>query len=94
MTPPPPPPNAKTYTFEFEVEDTGPGIAAHMQQKIFEPFVQADLGLSRKYGGSGLGLSIVSQLVSIMGGNISLRSEVGVGTAFTVRIPLKYTKDR
>ncbi|KAG6359468.1 hypothetical protein INS49_012989 [Diaporthe citri] len=90
----PPPPNAKTYLFEFEVEDTGPGIAEHMQQRVFEPFVQGDLGLSKKYGGTGLGLSICSQLATLMGGNVSLRSTVGVGTTFTVQLPLKYTKEK
>ncbi|KAK4230243.1 putative signal transduction histidine-protein kinase [Podospora fimiseda] len=93
-SPTPPPANAKSFLFEFEVEDTGPGIAPNMQQKIFEPFVQGDLGLSKKYGGTGLGLSICSQLATIMGGNISLRSTVGVGTTFTMQIPLKYVKDR
>lgn len=90
----PPPPNAKTYLFEFEVEDTGPGIAEHMQQRVFEPFVQGDLGLSKKYGGTGLGLSICSQLATLMGGNVSLRSTVGVGTTFIVQLPLKYTKEK
>ncbi|KAL2171314.1 hypothetical protein VTG60DRAFT_3201 [Thermothelomyces hinnuleus] len=93
-SPTPPPPNAKTYLFEFEVEDTGPGIPEHMQQKIFEPFVQGDLGLSKKYGGTGLGLSICSQLATLMGGHISLKSTLGVGTTFTMQIPLKYVKDR
>ncbi|KAI3398426.1 hypothetical protein diail_9246 [Diaporthe ilicicola] len=90
----PPPPNAKAYVFEFEVEDTGPGIADHMQQRVFEPFVQGDLGLSKKYGGTGLGLSICSQLATLMGGSVSLRSTVGVGTTFTVLLPLKYTKEK
>lgn len=90
----PPPPNAKTYLFEFEVEDTGPGIPDHMQQRVFEPFVQGDLGLSKKFGGTGLGLSICSQLATLMGGNVRLKSTVGVGTTFTVQIPLKYTKDK
>lgn len=90
----PPPPNAKAYIFEFEVEDTGPGIAEHMQQRVFEPFVQGDLGLSKKYGGTGLGLSICSQLATLMGGSVSLRSTVGVGTTFTVQLPLKYTKEK
>lgn len=93
-SPTPPPPNAKSYMFEFEVEDTGPGIAEHMQEKIFEPFVQGDLGLSKKFGGTGLGLSICSQLAKLMGGSITLRSVVGVGTTFTMVIPLKYVKDR
>ncbi|KAL2159095.1 hypothetical protein VTH06DRAFT_2854 [Thermothelomyces fergusii] len=93
-SPTPPPPNAKTYLFEFEVEDTGPGIPEHMQEKIFEPFVQGDPGLSKKYGGTGLGLSICSQLATLMGGHITLKSTLGVGTTFTMQIPLKYVKDR
>ncbi|KXX77326.1 Two-component system protein B [Madurella mycetomatis] len=93
-SPTPPPLNTKSFLFEFEVEDTGPGIPEHMQQKIFEPFVQGDLGLSKKYGGTGLGLSICSQLATIMGGSISVRSTVGVGTTFIVQLPLRYIKDR
>ncbi|TLD21515.1 hypothetical protein PspLS_09189 [Pyricularia sp. CBS 133598] len=90
----PPPPGAKAFLFEFEVEDSGPGIPEHMQARVFEPFVQGDLGLSKKYGGTGLGLSICQQLATLMGGNITLRSTVGVGSVFTMRIPLKYVKDR
>lgn len=90
----PPPANAKTYLFEFEVEDTGPGIAEHMQDKIFEPFVQGDPGLSKKFGGTGLGLSICAQLAKLMGGTITLKSVVGSGTTFTMLIPLKYVRDR
>ncbi|KAJ9156133.1 Two-component system protein B [Pleurostoma richardsiae] len=93
-SPTPPPPNAKTYLFEFEVEDSGPGIPEHMQQRVFEPFVQGDLGLSKKFGGTGLGLSICSQLATLMGGTITLKSTLGVGTVFTMQIPLKYVKDR
>ncbi|EHK16290.1 uncharacterized protein TRIVIDRAFT_196099 [Trichoderma virens Gv29-8] len=93
-SPTPPPPNAKPYVFEFEVEDTGPGIPEHMQDKIFEPFVQGDLGLNRKFGGTGLGLSICSQLAKLMGGSVTLKSTVGVGSTFTMHIPLKYVKDR
>ncbi|KAM0333027.1 hypothetical protein ACHAQA_001684 [Verticillium albo-atrum] len=93
-SPTPPPPGAKSYMFEFEVEDTGPGIPENMQQRVFEPFVQGDLGLSKKFGGTGLGLSICHQLATLMGGSISLRSTVGVGTTFTMQIPLKYVRDR
>ncbi|XXH04286.1 hypothetical protein Hte_010700 [Hypoxylon texense] len=93
-SPTPPPPSAKSFLFEFEVEDTGPGIPEHMQQRVFEPFVQGDLGLSKKFGGTGLGLSICQQLANLMGGGITLKSAVGVGTTFTMQIPLKYTKDR
>ncbi|KAL1898837.1 Histidine kinase osmosensor [Sporothrix stenoceras] len=93
-SPTPPPPGAKTFIFEFEVQDTGPGIPQHMQEKVFEPFVQGDLGLSKKFGGTGLGLSICQQLASLMGGTVTLKSTPGVGTVFTMRIPLKYVKDR
>lgn len=52
--PTPPPANARTLIFQFEVEDTGPGIPISMRNRVFEPFVQGDLGLSKKYGGTGL----------------------------------------
>lgn len=90
----PPPVNTKDLSFEFEVEDTGPGIPPEQQKMIFEPFVQGDLGLSKKYGGTGLGLSICAQLAALMGGNISLDSKVGVGSKFTMRLPLRYVTER
>lgn len=90
----PPPLNSKTLVFEFDVEDSGPGIPENQQQKVFEPFVQGDLGLSKKYGGTGLGLSICAQLANLMGGSISLVSREGVGSTFSMRIPLRFTKER
>ena len=90
----PPPADAKSLIFEFEVEDTGPGIPQSQQQKVFEPFMQGDLGLSKKYGGTGLGLSICSQLAGLMKGSISLDSKEGVGSRFTMRIPLLFIKER
>ena len=71
------PPPGVYLIFEFQVADTGPGIAEEMQGKIFEPFVQADLGLSKKFGGTGLGLSICSQLASLMRGTIGVQSTLG-----------------
>lgn len=88
------PPPGKWLHFEFEVEDTGPGIPEHLHDRIFEPFVQGDLGLSKKYGGTGLGLSICSQLAELMKGAISLKSEVGHGSVFTMQMPLKYLTSR
>jgi osomolarity two-component system sensor histidine kinase SLN1 len=85
----PPPANARSLVFEFEVEDNGPGIPPHLQQSIFEPFVQGDISLTKKYGGTGLGLSICTQLSTLLGGTITLKSTVGVGTTFNMRIPLK-----
>ncbi|KAF4556094.1 Histidine kinase-, DNA gyrase B-, and HSP90-like ATPase-like protein 5 [Elsinoe fawcettii] len=88
------PPPGKTFMFEFEVVDTGPGIPEHLHQRIFEPFVQGDLGLSKKYGGTGLGLSICSQLAGLMHGAMSLQSEVGQGSTFMMRIPLRHLLSR
>ncbi|KAF1971569.1 hypothetical protein BU23DRAFT_555750 [Bimuria novae-zelandiae CBS 107.79] len=88
------PPPGRWLAFEFECQDTGPGIPEHLHDKIFEPFVQGDLGLSKKYGGTGLGLSICSQLAGLMKGTISLQSEVGQGSVFTMAIPLKHLTNR
>ncbi|KAF2730730.1 putative histidine kinase HHK5p [Polyplosphaeria fusca] len=88
------PPPGRWLQFEFEVEDTGPGIPANLHDKIFEPFVQGDLGLSKKYGGTGLGLSICSQLAGLMKGTMSLRSELGHGSVFSMAIPLKHLTSR
>jgi signal transduction histidine kinase/DNA-binding response OmpR family regulator len=73
----------------FTVADTGIGIPAEKQKTIFSPFTQADSSTTRKYGGTGLGLSISTHLVSMMGGRISLESEVGKGTQFHFTVRLK-----
>jgi osomolarity two-component system sensor histidine kinase SLN1 len=90
----PPPLNTKFLCFKFEIEDTGPGIPEDQQKKIFEPFVQGDLGLSKKYPGTGLGLSICAQLANLMGGSITLKSTVGVGSTFAMSIPLRFVQER
>src|SRR6201999_348834 len=83
----------KGLMFDFEVEDTGPGIPERLQQDIFKPFVQGDLALSKKHGGVGLGLAICSQLADMMGGEISLKTTVDIGSTFTLSLPLRYTKE-
>lgn len=73
----------------WRVTDTGIGVAPEDQEKIFGYFVQADDEDNRRFGGSGLGLSIVKQLLDKMQGSIALESQKGDGSAFLVRIPLK-----
>ena len=72
---------------EFTVSDTGIGMTPEQQAKLFEEFTQADSSTARQYGGTGLGLAITRKLARMMGGDVTLTSEAGKGSTFTVRLP-------
>ena len=76
-------------TVRLSVRDTGIGIAPQARERIFESFIQADGSTSRKFGGTGLGLTISQQLVRLMGGEIRVASELGVGSEFAFTVPFR-----
>ncbi|HFE39371.1 MAG TPA: PAS domain S-box protein [Gammaproteobacteria bacterium] len=80
--------NTTSSRIVFTVSDTGIGIPRDRQDAIFDSFIQADPSTTRKYGGTGLGLAIVKRFVKLMNGQLSVESDVGTGSQFTVKIPL------
>jgi signal transduction histidine kinase/CheY-like chemotaxis protein len=85
--------NDSTQKIEFVIKDSGIGIGDNDQAKLFSAFTQADSSMARKYGGTGLGLTISLKLIDLMGGKLVFKSTKGVGTEFTYFLPLEVAKD-
>ena len=81
-------------TYQISVRDTGPGISAADQAQIFEEFHQVDNSITKTKSGSGLGLAIARKIIDMHQGTISVESEVGVGSTFTMQLPLQIEVDR
>lgn len=86
--------NEDWVQLEFSVRDTGMGIPAEDQQKLFKPFTQADQTISRRFGGTGLGLSISARLVELLGGQLGMESIPGKGSRFHFTIQCDFTERR
>jgi signal transduction histidine kinase len=76
----------KTEQLVFDVQDTGIGLTAEQQDKLFQAFVQADTSTTREYGGTGLGLVISRRLCQLLGGDVTVTSTPGKGSCFTARV--------
>ncbi|CAN5856176.1 hypothetical protein BH11PSE8_BH11PSE8_31220 [soil metagenome] len=85
---------ARTCRVRLKVRDSGIGMDPATAQRVFDPFVQADSGIGRRYGGTGLGLSVVSLLASLMEGKVAVRSAPGEGSSFSVELRLGVAVDQ
>jgi PAS domain S-box-containing protein len=85
--------NEEWAVVEIVIRDTGIGIGKDRIRSIFDPFVQADVAISRKYGGTGLGLTICKNMIEMQNGELLVQSEEGKGSAFTIRIPYQLSTE-
>ncbi|MBU3680729.1 MAG: response regulator [Flavobacterium sp.] len=83
----------ENINIEFKIADTGIGIPEDKLESVFDSFSQGSIEINRKYGGTGLGLSIVKRLIEILSGTITLESQVGKGSTFTVVLPFRISKE-
>ena len=84
----------KGSAISFKVTDTGPGIDQEQQDKLFKPFVRADTDFAKSNGGWGLGLSICSQITSLMGGQVGIESQIGRGSVYQFTVPVALCEER
>ena len=80
------------HWINFQIRDTGIGMTSEQVERLFQPFTQVDSSTTRKYGGTGLGLAITKRFCQMMGGNVSVESELGQGSTFTIQLPT-YVRD-
>jgi signal transduction histidine kinase len=78
----------------FSVSDTGIGMTPEQMEKLFQPFLQAEASMTRKYGGTGLGLEITRRFCKILGGDITAKSKLGEGSTFTIQLPAEVDKHK
>jgi signal transduction histidine kinase len=76
----------------FSVNDTGIGMTPEQMEKLFQPFSQAEASMTCKYGGTGLGLEITKRFCKMLGGDITAKSKLGVGSTFTIRLPTEVVR--